>query len=107
LPFDFVTAQKQQLRVQISPKIIKVNFNRLKHLPKLGHFASWQTVFTRSSERKRICAKAIGSGKSCLNQAGRTEFIYLFTLTKFSTERSYVFSISGGKKQAGSCTFLR
>ena len=40
----WVTAQKPQLRVQVSPSSMKVAVLCPQHSPMLGHRASWQTV---------------------------------------------------------------
>ncbi len=40
-----LTLQKPQARVQVSPRIMIVATPRVQHSPKLGHDASWHTVF--------------------------------------------------------------
>jgi hypothetical protein len=50
----WATSQKGQRRVQTSPRIMKVAVPWLKHSPRLGHWASSQTVARRASRNRRL-----------------------------------------------------
>ena len=47
--FPFFTAQKPQVRVQVSPRMRNVAVLRDQHSPTLGHRALWQIVWRRPS----------------------------------------------------------